>query len=281
LIEDFRQRLAVRSALFAEVVDACRNILQHDPIAAEARDYLDERLSRRVQAQYGFGYFPPNSQLDFLTDLVDPRILLWLKLMYMKPVAGARVKFGHFDRHNIVMPFRDVYGNIVSLVGRTLLSSDDQKKLGVSKYKYSFNANKQLHLYGMHIAKDAIIKSNCVICVEGQFDCIACQEAGIRNVVACGGANLLPFQFFMLRRYTNNLVLLLDNDEAGRTARIKLKRRYSPYAHVGLMTPPDGFKDMDEFLRNGGKKRREHVVHTLKNLHQQINREKYGSNEES
>ena len=274
--------VASKSRTFEKILTSCRDILLHEPMAAEARDYLDSRMSREAQERHGFGFFPPDDGLMRLIDAVGNRVLKQRLLVYPKVVSGARTKHGHFHYHNIVMPFKDVHGHVVSMVGRTLLSSDDQKEVGIPKYKYSFGANKQLYLYGMDRAKDAIIAKDFVICVEGQMDCIACHEVGIMNVVACGGANLLPIQFFQLRRYTNNLVLLLDNDDAGKTARDRIKRRYEQHANVGVMTPPGGFKDIDELLRGSTEERRQHIISVLDNLYTQINREKNGGqNKES
>ncbi len=259
-----------RSRSFENVLRVCRDILINDPIASEARDYLDSRLSREAQERHGFGFFPPDEHLGILTTAVNPRELESKLLMYPRFIAGGKMNHGHFHYHNLVMPFKNAYGNVVSIVGRTLLPTDDQKEFGIPKYKYSFGSNKQLYLYGMDQAKNAIIENDFVICVEGQMDCIACHEAGIKNVVACGGANLLPIQFYQLRRYTNNLVLLLDNDEAGKSARDKIKRRYAQHAYVSSIKLPGEFKDIDELLRSGTEDQINYAIGVVKVLHNKI-----------
>lgn len=256
-----------RSELFEQVTAACRWILKTDPIAANARDYLNNRVSIDEQEKYELGYFPTDDKLDFLTSIVDKSILEELTLVYPRHISGGTKMRGHFNHHNLVMPFKNVHGNTISLLGRTLFSSEEQKERCLQKYKYTLGANKDLYVFGLDRAKQAIIEKNCVICVEGQFDCIACHAAGINNVVAFGWANCTRYQFFQLRRYTNNLVLLLDNDDAGIKARTKLKERYNSYASIRLMMPPNGFKDIDEFLSEGKDQiRKERTINNLKNL---------------
>lgn len=263
-------KLSARSNAFQKVIDACRHLLDKDELAQTARDYIDERTSPKTQIQYEFGFFPSNEHLHKLTNEVGLELLKSLFLVYPKFISIGTELRGHFNHHNLIMPFRNSYGDIVGLVGRTLISPEKQKKEQIQKYKYSFNSNKQMHLFGLNKAKDAIIENDFAICVEGQFDCITCHEFGIKNVVACGGSTLTPYQLFQLLRYTNNLVLLLDNDNAGMLARKTIKKRYGQYANIGAMTPPNGCKDIDQFLRTSLPSDREKAVFALKNLYQQI-----------
>src|SRR5690606_13299085 len=106
---------------------------------------------------------------------------------------------------------RDVYGDIVSVLGRNILPPDEQKRLGIQKYKYTLNAAKEMHVYGLDVAKEHILNKNYVICVEGQFDCISCHENGVSNVVALGWATITKYQLFQLLKYTDNIILLFDN----------------------------------------------------------------------
>ena len=264
----FASELQNRSDQFAQVIKACRYILETDPIAAEARKYLDNRLSKNTQKTFDFGYFPNDDNLDYLTSLVDKSILEELTLIYPRYVSGGTKLRGHLHHHNLIMPFRDVHGRIVSLLGRTLLSSEKQSEYGLQKYKYTIGANKDLYVFGLDKAVNSIVDKNCVICVEGQFDCIACHAEGITNVVAFGWANCTRYQFFQLHRYTNNLVLLLDNDDAGTRARLKLKERYGAYANIVALTPPKDFKDIDDFLRDSNDQtRKQSTISNLKNIH--------------
>jgi DNA primase catalytic core len=240
-----------RSAMFAEVLQACRALLINNQLAAETRDYLDNRIATFYQNRFEFGYFPNNENLQKLIDIVGEEKLRALDLIYDKYVADAdcmaSVKQSVFTWHNLIMPYKDVYGNIVALVGRTLLSKEEQKKRNISKYKNS-QFHKSLHIFGLHNSRRSIISNNCVILVEGQFDCISCHVHGFHNVVALGGVAFSKYQFALLSRYTNNIKLLLDNDSAGLNAANKIIERYSSFADIKKIQLPLCYKDVDEYL---------------------------------
>jgi DNA primase len=253
--------------MYERVLKACRYILKHDAIAKEAQEYLDTRLSRKLQDQYEFGFFPADDDLEYLFSLVGRERLEQENIVYKKWLASGTVLHGHFADHNLVMPFRDIYGNIIALLGRCLLSDERQKELCLQKYKYSFESNKDLFVFGLDKAWSSIIEKDCVIGVEGQFDCIACHAEGITNVVAFGWANLSRYQMFQLHRYTNNIILMLDKDEAGISSMSRIKRRFSPFANIETVSLPSGYKDIDEFLRKETDTVwRQTVIDGLKNL---------------
>jgi DNA primase len=255
------------SDIFQQVTSACRYFLKHSPIAAEARTYLDSRISKPMQEQYEFGFFPADENLSVLLSLIDKDQLENAHLVYPRYACGGTALHGHFNDHNLIMPFRDVYGNIIALLGRCLLPDQQQKELLLQKYKYSFESNKELYVFGLDKARESIIQKDCVIGVEGQFDCIACNAEGIDNVVAFGWANLSRYQMFQLHRYTNNIVLMLDSDEAGIGGMSKIKRRFSKFANIRTVAVPRGYKDIDEFLRNEPDVAwRQNVVDRLKTL---------------
>lgn len=248
-------KISERSKIFEEIVEACQYILDKDSIAKDARLYLDNRLSKDAQKKYQFGYFPQDNSLQQLYSLgIKKEILEKLYLLYPKYVSGTKINHGHFNNHNLIMPFRDSYGNIISLLGRTLLSEEAQNNQNLQKYKYTINAKKDLYVYGLHNARKHIIKKNYVICVEGQFDYIACAEAGIHNCCALGWANMGKYQFFAINRYTNNFLILTDNDDAGKKARVKIKDAYAKYANIKNAYIPNEYKDIDECLRKDPNK---------------------------
>lgn len=244
------QDLERRSKLFERVIEQAQHILKTDAIAADARKYIDNRLSREAQQRYQLGYFPSNKNLNSILSLLNNSVLEELMLIYPKFISGGTTYSGHFNNHNLIMPFRDVYGNIIALLGRTLLSSDEQKKLKLQKYKYTYGSNKDLYVFGLNVAKASIIEKGYVIPVEGQFDCITCHENGMTNVVATGWANITKYQFFQLRKYTKNIYPMMDNDEAGIRGRKKIKAHYKNYATIKTLNVPCGVKDIDEALRS-------------------------------
>ncbi len=75
------------------------------------------------------------------------------------------------------------------------------------------------------------------------------------------------YQMFQLHRYTNNIVLMFDNDEAGQKAKKRIKDRYKDIANVKVISPPKEFKDIDEFFRSSkDSKYIQHVIGTIKSF---------------
>lgn len=237
---------------FKEVMEACQYLLYNTPEAEETRIYLDKRLNRATQELFGFGYFPCANHLNLLTNLVGEQCLQELELLRRKEVydayAARNIDVCFFEHHPLVMPFRDTYGNIVAVVGRSLLSDQDRDAHGIVKYKNT-HFSKGNHLFGLYEAKQDILKDDIVYIVEGQFDVIKAFERGLRNVVALGSANMTGYQLAMICRYTNRLVLLLDNDVAGETGRQRIVSKYGELAAVNPnVRLPSPFKDLDEWL---------------------------------
>jgi DNA primase len=235
--------------MLQQISEACQYILQHEKIAAKAQTYLNSRLPRNIQQEFGFGFFPSDQNLDYLTSFVDKAILEEARMVYPKYEQGGTVLHGHLNDHPLTLPFYDVNGRVISLMGRTLLSEEERSNQNIQKYKYSLDSNKDIYVYGLNKSKEYIIEKNYVIGVEGQFDLISLYMNGVKNVVAFGSANVSDYQMFQIHRYSNNVVLLLDNDEAGKNAKIKIKKKYSKWVNVKTASPPKGYKDIEEFLR--------------------------------
>ena len=126
----------------------------------------------------------------------------------------------------------------------------DQKIRNISKYKNT-TILKAMNLFGLYEAKREIIAKDAVFIVEGQFDCITCHRFGFKNVVALGSASFTKYHFLLLKRYANNIYLLLDNDDAGRKQTEKIISRYGDLVNIVPITIPSCYKDIDECLVKG------------------------------
>jgi DNA primase len=244
-LQDYKRK----QKILKSVVSNCQHLL-YSSIGEKAKEYLDSRLDYEEQLKWKFGYFPIDDNLHELTSIVSKEDLEFINFYYPKFLAGGTVPHGHFSEHNLILPFYDVHGDIVSVLGRCLITEDEREELQLQKYKYSLGTSKDLYVYGLNKAKKHIIQKNCVICVEGQFDCISLHAQGIYNVVALGWANMSRYQLFQLLRYTDNIILMFDNDEAGQKAKSRTKNRYKDVANIKLVSPPKEYKDIDEFFRN-------------------------------
>lgn len=250
-IRELADDIRYKSSLFQKVIDACKELL-HTKMASETKKYIQGRLSNYSIDKYDIGYFPPNHELSYLLDKVDRKDLEYLRLIYPKTLRGRGFSYqidnSLLNHHNLIIPFRDEYGNIIALAGRTLLSEEQQRELSISKYKNTFYT-KGVHLFGLYHAKNTIDLKDSIIIVEGQIDCIMCQAQGIFNVVALTGSSLSDYQVYLIKKMTQNVYLLLDNDLAGKNASEKIINNYSQELNIKKLELPNKFKDVDEYLK--------------------------------
>ena len=149
-----------------------------------------------------------------------------------------------------IFPWLSVSGKVVAFGGRVL----DTRTKGVSqKYVNSPDSeiyHKERELYGLYQAKKAIAKEDCVYMVEGYTDVISMHQSGIENVVANSGTALSIHQIRLLHRFTSNIVLLYDGDDAGVHAALRgTDMLLEEEMNVKVLFLPDG-NDPDSFARN-------------------------------
>ena len=158
---------------------------------------------------------------------------------------------GIYDRFagRAMFPWLNVSGKVVAFGGRKL----DAATKGVQqKYVNSPDSeiyHKDRELYGIYQAKKAIVKEDCVYMVEGYTDVIAMHQCGLENVVANSGTALSNHQIRLLHRFTENIVLLYDGDEAGIHAAMRgTDMLLAEGMNIKVLILPDG-DDPDSFSR--------------------------------
>ena len=158
---------------------------------------------------------------------------------------------GLVDRYRgrVIFPWFNISGKVVAFGGRLL----DSRTKGVQqKYVNSPDSDiyhKERELYGLFQAKKAIVKEDRVFMVEGYTDVIAMHQAGIENVVANSGTALSVHQIHTLHRFTSNITLLYDGDEAGIHAAMRgTDMLLAEGMNIKVLLLPDG-DDPDSFAR--------------------------------
>ena len=164
-------------------------------------------------------------------------------LCYEKEDGSIRDRFWG----RVIFPWFNISGKILGFGGRVL----DSRTKGISqKYVNSPESDifsKRKELYGIYQAKSAIVKKDCVYMVEGYTDVIAMHQCGIENVVANSGTALSEEQIRLLHRFTSNITLLYDGDEAGIKASIRsTDMLLAEGMNVKILLLPDG-DDPDSF----------------------------------
>jgi DNA primase len=242
LLLDFNQEVA---RLFFDT-------LQDSPEAQQARDYFNSRkLKKAIMRSFGLGYAP--SSRTFLTEkYADNKQKL--DMAFQLGLTGQNDNGNYYDRFSgrIIFPIFSPNGRVIGFGGRIM-----EKRENTGKYLNSPESpiyHKGRVLYGLSHAKDEIRKLDWALLVEGYMDLLSLHQNGIKNVIAVSGTALTDEQVSLLSRYTKNVRLLFDADEAGikasmRSVEILLKRQMN----IKIASLPSG-EDPDSYINSHSTK---------------------------
>ena len=215
------------------------------------KKYVEEirKYTKKTIATFRLGYSPKNDTalVDFLRSkkIKDPIIKL-------AGLGTQRYKgFQDMFRGRLMVPLMDPSGLVVGFTARQLDSNTDAPKYINTPASPVYD--KSRHVYGFHLAKDSIRKNNYVVVVEGNLDVIASHQAEVANVVATAGTAITEAHLKALSRFTQDIRLAFDQDEAG----LQATERAIPIAskvgvNLSIITIPSG-KDPDELIKKDPK----------------------------
>ncbi|HOQ76857.1 MAG TPA: DNA primase [Thermoclostridium sp.] len=220
----------------------------------EARNYLQRRgLTEKTVRKFGLGYSPTG--WDELT-----RMLLENKFpedLLLDSGLSIRAKSGELIdrfRGRIMFPIFDIRGNIIGFGGRVLDGS-------MPKYMNSPDTplyNKSRELYGLNYAR--MSSSKKLLIVEGYMDVISLHQAGIDYAVASLGTALTKMQGWILKKYSEEVIIAYDSDAAGQAATLRgLEILEEAGCNVKVLIIPEG-KDPDEYVRNNGPEKFKNLI---------------------
>lgn len=218
--------------------------------------YFQERgLSDVIIDKFQLGYSPEDRYVFGRTAVKAGYLPKYLVSTGMSILSNTHVEGTEitekeiFDRYTgrVMFPIHDDGGRVVAFGGRTL--SSDKKTAKYINSPETLIYNKSKILYGLWLGKKSIQQNDTCYLVEGYMDVIAMHQAGIENVVASSGTSLTIEQIKSIHRFTKNVVVLYDGDEAGQ----KASNRAIPLLleegmNVKLLMFPDN-DDPDSFSR--------------------------------
>jgi len=177
----------------------------------EQRGLTDESLMH-----WGLGYAPDawRTLLEALTTegFTVPELL---EAGLIKEADGKPGTYYDRFRNRLMFPIRDTSGKVVAFTGRALAADDVAKYLNSPETELF---HKSEVLFGMDRAKDTIRARGFTMLVEGQMDVLHAHQAGFNNAVALSGTALTDRHLALMKRYSDNLMLVLDADPAGLNA---------------------------------------------------------------
>ncbi len=208
--------------------------------------YFKERgFSDLIIKQFKLGY-SPKKQNAFEEKAIkagyDKKILIESSLIGENKDGKSYDKF----RERIIFPIHSYTGKVIGFGGRAFNPDAKAKYLNSSE---TLIYDKSKVLFGLDISKQTIRKKNNCFIVEGYTDVIAMHQNGIKNVVSASGTALGSYQIGLIKRSTNNVVLLFDADKAGVKATIRsIDLCLKAEMNVKIASFPEG-EDPDSYSR--------------------------------
>lgn len=216
------------------------------PEGREGLDYLRERgLLPNTIRRYGLGFAPDgwDNLRNYLRgkgysdgEMIDGALLK----------RGERSAYDKF-RRRVMFPIIDRRGNVIAFGGRTLEKDAPAKYLNSDE---TLVFQKRENLFSLNFAKNT--KEKCLILCEGYMDVIALNQAGFDNAVATLGTAITPQQANLMKRYTSEVVISYDSDEAGQKATVKAMNLLGEAGITARVLKIPDAKDPDEYIKRFG-----------------------------
>ena len=248
-----------KQALFAACAWAENEFHQRllkSPDAEFAREYLADRgISDNSIESFRIGFAPDS--FSWLMDRARPT-QHGVDLLEACDLVKSRNNGGFYDtfRARLMFPIHDTKGRAIAFGGRVIPGMLPPDKQSPAKYLNSRETrlfSKSDTLYGIDMLTDEARREGKLTIVEGYTDVVGAWQAGLRNVIAVLGTALNERHIRTLRRFANQITLVLDGDAAGqKRANEVLDLFVSNDVDLRILTLPEGLDPFD-FLTNNGK----------------------------
>ena len=259
--EAYHSQYQKQERLWALCKDAARFFRQQlfSPVGKPAQAYIQKRaLSMDTVKRFGLGFSP--DAWATLTDTMKEKGYRLDELID----AGLSIRGkngGVYDRfrNRLMFPIIDIRGNVIGFGGRVM--DDSTPKYLNSPETLIFNKRK--NLFALNVTRKS--KQGRIILTEGYMDAIALHQYGFDCAVASLGTSLTEEHANILAKYTNQVILTYDGDEAGQNA---TRRAIPMLEKTGIQVRVlrmQGAKDPDEFLKKYGAQRFEVLLDSCQN----------------
>ena len=211
--------------------------------------YMKNRgISEDILNQFGIGY--ADEKWDSLYRFLKEKGFAEKKMLELGLISQSKGRYYDKFRSRVIFPILNTSGKVIGFGGRIV--GDGEPKYLNSQESGVFQ--KKFNLYGLNLTGKDIRNQDAVVLVEGYMDVVALYQSGIRNVSASLGTALTENQARLIKRYTKNVILSYDADQAGQNAALRgLDILYKEGCRARVLKVTDG-KDPDEFVRKNGRK---------------------------
>ena len=234
----------------------------NSPGGESAKNYLLKRGIKEESIKlFKLGFAP--DKWDALINYLRAKNIS-LSLLEKAGLILPKENGGYYDRfrNRVVFPIFDIKSRILGFGARVLDNTLPKYVNSPETLIYTKGKN----LYGLSLAKETIREEDSVVVVEGNLDFIMPYQEGLKNIVASLGTALTVEQARLIKRYTHNVVMVYDADEAGQLATLRtLDIFIEEGMNVKVVSLPEGF-DPDLFVRKEGIDKFKAQVEKAQNL---------------
>ena len=210
--------------------------------------YMKDRgISEETMNRFGIGY--ADGQWQSLLDHMGSLGISREKLMQLGLISRSGDRYYDKFRDRVIFPILNTGGKVIGFGGRII--GDGNPKYLNSQESDIFQ--KKNNLYALNLTKSEVMKEDQIILVEGYMDVVSLYQAGVRNVCASLGTALTENQARLIKRFTRNVILSYDADEAGQNAAMRgLDILYAEDLRPKVLKV-EGAKDPDEYVKKNGR----------------------------
>ncbi len=208
--------------------------------------YLKHRgINQQTIERYDLGYAPKDGSTLYQQARASLHNIEWMQELGLISTSNR-----DFYRERVMFPFHNLSGKIIGFGGRIM--TNDKKAPKYLNSPESDIYNKRKTLYGLYQARQSIRSEGFCVLVEGYTDVLSLSQNGVENVVASSGTSLTSEQVTLIKRFSKDVIVLYDGDEAGQKAALRgldifLENELNVKV---LMLPPND--DPDSYMRNVG-----------------------------
>lgn len=246
-LKDDRESMMIVSAFAGKYF--MRNLWEESEGRAVGLSYFRERGFRDdVLRKFEAGYSP-----DGKAPFTETAQKQGYRMEYLEK-TGLTIRRDDWVRDRfagrIIFPVHNLAGRIIAFGGRNL--KNDPKAAKYLNSPESEIYHKSRELYGIFQARREMARAEKCYLVEGYTDVLSLHQAGIENVVASSGTALTSDQIRLIKRFTNNITIIFDGDEAGIKASLRgIDLVLEEGMNVKVLLLPDG-EDPDSFAKKKG-----------------------------
>ena len=213
--------------------------------------YMKNRgISEEIMNKFGIGY--ADDRWDSLYRHLKSQGIEEAKMMEVGLLSKSGEGNRYFDkfRGRVIFPILNTGGKVIGFGGR-IIGDGEPKYLNSPESSVFLKKN---NLYGLNLTGKEVRREDSIILVEGYMDVVSLYQSGVRNVSASLGTALTENQARLIRRYTRNVILSYDADQAGQNAALRgLDILYRAECRARVLKVTEG-KDPDEFVKSKGRK---------------------------